>query len=73
MTEPGFDHHVAVWWSERMRPTTAWDDVCIYAIEHYGLPGEKYITDISVDRMVWSFRDSRDALMFKLRWSEVAC
>jgi hypothetical protein len=56
-----------------MRPVTAWDDVCIYAIEHYGLPGEKYITDISVDRMVWSFKDPKDALMFKLRWSEVAC
>ena len=72
MTEAGYNHHVAVWWSERMRPTTAWDEVCIYAIEHYGLPGTRYITDISADRMVWSFQDPKDALMFKLRWSEVA-
>jgi hypothetical protein len=56
-----------------MRPMAAWDNVCIYAIEHYGLPGSRYITDISADRMVWSFRDPQDALMFKLRWSEVAC
>jgi hypothetical protein len=56
-----------------MRWTSRWDKVCIYAIEHYGLPGKNYITDMSVDRMIWSFRDPRDALMFKLRWSEVAC
>ena len=73
MTELGYDHHVAVWWSEGMRGVSAWDDVCIYAIEHYGLPGDRFITDISADRMIWSFRDPKDALMFKLRWSEVAC
>ena len=56
-----------------MGTVSAWDKVCIYAIEHYGLPGKNYITDMSADRMVWSFRDSRDALMFKLRWSEVVC
>jgi hypothetical protein len=56
-----------------MNKPSRWDDVCIYAIEHYGLPGKNYITDMSVDRMVWSFKDPRDALMFKLRWSEVAC
>jgi hypothetical protein len=73
LTEAGYDYNVAVWWSERMRPVTAWDEICIYAIEHYGLPGARYITDISADRMVWSFKDPKDALMFKLRWSEVAC
>jgi hypothetical protein len=56
-----------------MRTISRWDNVCIYAIEHYGLPGTRYITDISADRMIWSFKDPRDALMFKLRWSEVAC
>ena len=73
MTEPGYDYHVRVNWSKEINKPSRWDDVCIYAIEHYGLPGKNYITDMSVDRMVWSFRDPRDALMFKLRWSEVAC
>ena len=55
-----------------MNHRSAWDEICHYAIEHYGLPGTRYVTDISETRMVWSFRDPRDALMFKLRWSEVA-
>ena len=50
-----------------------WNETCVMVLEHFGLPGDCYITDISMDRMIWNFRDSRDALMFKLRWSEVAC
>jgi len=56
-----------------MRWTSRWDEICIYAIEHYGLPGKNYVTDMSVDRMIWSFKDPKNALMFKLRWSEVTC
>ena len=75
MTESGYDHHVKVW--HRQSPTRvlsneSWDKISIYAIETFGLPGVRYITDISMDRMVWSFKDPKDALMFKLRWSEVA-
>lgn len=55
-----------------MRLVNAWDAIAIYSIETFGLPGTRYITDISADRMVWSFKDPKDALMFKLRWSEVA-
>ena len=72
MTEAGYDHHVAVWWNEKTGTIAAWDNVCVYALEHFGLPGQRYITDISEHRMIWSFKDPRDALMFKLRWSEVA-
>ena len=50
-----------------------WDTISIYAIENFGLPGDRYVVDMNMDRMIWYFRDSRDALMFKLRWSEVAC
>lgn len=73
MTEAGFDHHVAIAWGKDMGTISAWDLVCIDAIERFGLPGKNYITDMSADRMVWSFRDPKDALIFKLKWSEVAC
>jgi hypothetical protein len=73
LTEPGYDYHVRINWTQKMSEPSRWDDVCIYAIEHYGLPGKNYVTDMSVDRMIWSFKDSKNALMFKLRWSEVAC
>jgi hypothetical protein len=73
VTEPEYIHHVEIPWSKNMQTISRWDDVCIYAIEHYGLPGKNYITDMSADRMIWSFRNPQNALMFKLRWSEVAC
>jgi hypothetical protein len=48
-----------------------WDHICIDAIELFGLPGERYITDISNTRMDWAFKDPKDALVFKLKFSEV--
>ena len=76
MTEAGYDHHVTVW--HRQTPTRvlsndSWDKISIYTIETFGMPGIRYITDISMDRMIWSFKDPKDALMFKLKWSEVTC
>jgi hypothetical protein len=73
LREPEYIHHVQIDWSHEMRWISRWDEICIYAIEHYGLPGKNYITDMSADRMIWSFRNPQNALMFKLRWSEVAC
>jgi hypothetical protein len=76
LTEIGYDHHVRIWgWhyaTKRDLTIPEWDEISIYAIERFGLPGDRYITDIGPERMKWSFRDPRDALMFKLRWSEVA-
>ena len=35
-------------------------------VEVFGLPGDRYITDVNVDDMTFWFRDHRDALLFKL-------
>ena len=48
-----------------------WDEVCIHTIELFGLPGDRYITDISRESMDWIFKDPQDALLFKLKFSEV--
>lgn len=73
LQNPNFTNAITVPYSTRMHTITHWDDVCIYAIERFGLPGDKYITDISADSMTWLFKSEKDALMFKLRWSEVVC
>jgi len=49
-----------------------WDEICIQAIELFGLPGGRYITDIGGNCMDWIFKDPKDALVFKLKFSEVA-
>lgn len=48
-----------------------WDLVCAKAVDLFGLPGNKYITDISTDWMDWIFKNEQDALIFKLKFSEV--
>jgi len=50
-----------------------WDQICVDAIDLFGLPGGRYITDIGGDSMDWIFRDVRDAVLFKLKFSEVVC
>ena len=39
----------------------------------FGCPGDKFVTDIGPEAMTWSFRDPKDAFIFKLKFSEVAC
>ena len=72
MKSPEFNHPVTINWGAGPDTMDYWDQLCIYAIEHFGLPGDRYITDISADCMTWAFRSDYDALLFKLRFSEVA-
>jgi len=50
-----------------------WDEICMQAMELFGLPGGRYITDISANSMDWIFREADDALLFKLKFSEAVC
>jgi hypothetical protein len=48
-----------------------WDKLSIYSIEQFGLPGDRYICDITADDMTWMFASEADELMFRLKFSEV--
>ena len=56
-----------------MDTISQWDDVCIWAIEIFGLPGERYVTEINVNDMTWWFRSEQDRLMFVLRNGLAQC
>jgi hypothetical protein len=45
-----------------------WDEVCVWVIEEFGLPGERYSTHPKHDAMFFVFQDSRDAVYFTLKW-----
>ena len=45
-----------------------WDDVCVWAIEQFGLPGERYTTHPVEDYMDFVFENSKDAVHFKRKW-----
>ena len=47
-----------------------WNETCAMIVEHFGLPGDKYKTEINEDFMYFDFNDERDALLCKIMISE---
>lgn len=45
-----------------------WNEVCAWTVEHMGLPGYKYRTEITPDYMIWNFINQQDQLIFILAW-----
>jgi hypothetical protein len=70
LKEDAFKYPVVVPWSPRTDTVTAWNLVCADAMEMFGLPGDRYITDANVNDMTWWFRSEQDALLMTLKFSE---
>jgi len=49
---------------------TWWNETCANILEHFGLPGDRYVTEISPDYMHFDFTDDRDALMCRIMISD---
>jgi hypothetical protein len=43
-----------------------WNETCAWAVEKFGLPGDKYETHVTEDYMDFYFVDERDAILFQL-------
>ena len=65
-----FVHEVTIPWSPRAATMRVWNEICADAVELFGLPGDRYITDISEKSMTWSFRSDQDAVLFRLKFAE---
>jgi hypothetical protein len=70
LKEDEFKYPVVVPWSPRTDTVTAWNILCAGAMEMFGLPGDRYITDANVNDMTWWFRTEQDALLMTLKFSE---
>jgi hypothetical protein len=68
-----FQHGVRLSWGRRWNSITQWDTVSIWALETFGLPGDKYIVDINVNDMTWWFKQPQDQTMFVLRNGTAKC
>ena len=68
LRDPKYTHHCTVPWLDWEHNLHVWKVVMSESVELFGLPGDKYITDIGDKSMTWSFRDTRDALLFKLKF-----
>ncbi len=68
-----FKYPVVIPWSHQLDTVTAWNEICAQAMEMFGLPGDRYITDANVNDMTWYFRLEQDALIMTLKFSEQIC
>jgi hypothetical protein len=46
--------------------THTWDKACIYAVEAFGLPGDKFECHSNEEWMDFEFKEEKDALMFMM-------
>lgn len=64
------EHTVRLQWGESDdKNNIYWNQICASAIEEFGLPGTKFTWHPTEDYMDFVFKDSRDALIFQLRWA----
>ena len=49
---------------------TWWSETCANILEHFGLPGDRYVTEITADHMHFDFNDDKDALMCRIMISD---
>ena len=73
MQNPDFVYGAQIDWGRRMNQMEQWDDVAIWGVEHFGLPGDRYVTDVNINDMTWWFRTEQDRLIFVLRNGQARC
>jgi len=60
---------VRISWTRDYDNNTYWNEVCCWAIEYFGLPGDRFHTCAFVNHMEFIFKDKKDALIMALRWN----
>lgn len=50
----------------RWQDNAWWNETCAKIVEHFGLPGGRYVTVVSSECMHFDFNNSKDALMCRL-------
>ena len=43
-----------------------WNQTCAWAMEQFGLPGDRYVTHSTENYLDFYFKDERDAILFEL-------
>jgi len=72
LTDPKYTHPVTIMWGAGAENETQWNDISVWCIETFGLPGDRYITDISTEFMTWFFQSEKDAVFMKLKFGGLA-
>jgi hypothetical protein len=60
---------VRIHWSREFDNKQMWNEVLFWAIEYFGLPGDRFYTEANVNYMDFHFKSNKDALLMAIRWS----
>jgi DNA-binding transcriptional regulator GbsR (MarR family) len=61
-------HLVQLKWEKGKDTEYFWNEACAWAIEHFGLPGDNYITHPTESYMDFLFKHEQDAILMTLKW-----
>jgi hypothetical protein len=59
---------VTLEWRDGRNDTEAWNEICAWTIEQFGMPGTRYTWHPAEDYMNFYFYKEEDAIHFMLRW-----
>lgn len=62
------DHKILVPWKDQSN--VWWNETCANIIEVFGLPGNRYTTEVSVESMIFYFKNEKDAFMCNILISD---
>ena len=60
---------VRISWSRNYDNKTHWNEICAWAIERFGLPGNRFVSHANINYMDFVFKSNKDALVMALMWN----
>lgn len=60
---------VRIAWSRELDNEQKWNEVCAWAVERFGLPGDRFQSHANVNYMDFVFKSNKDALLMALMWN----
>lgn len=60
---------VRIAWGREFDNEQQWNNVCTWAIERFGLPGDRFQSHPNIDYMDFVFKSNKDALMMALMFN----
>ena len=60
---------IQVEWRQGTDTMEAWNEICSWTIEQFGMPGTRFTWHPTEDYMNFYFHHEEDAIHFMLRWS----
>jgi hypothetical protein len=61
---------VTLEWREGRDNIESWNEICAWAIEQFGLPGNRYESHPDSDYMLFTFKSKKDADLCRILLSE---